>query len=125
MCFARSPQDASVNNSMGWFHLIGEVDQAKPWFEKSIAVICMSPCDDGGGGVLKAQGDDAGAIKLWEEMLKKFPGPNAATAGLADAYFEKGEYKKAIPLLEQLRKRPRTTISSVPSWSRHARVAVD
>ena len=54
--------------------------------------------------MLKAQGDDAGAIKLWEEMLKKFPGPNAATAGLADAYFEKGEFKKAVPLLEQLLK---------------------
>ncbi|HEV3415553.1 MAG TPA: tetratricopeptide repeat protein, partial [Pirellulales bacterium] len=54
--------------------------------------------------VLKAQGDDAGAIKLWEQMLEKFPGPNAATSGLADAYFEKGEFKKAVPLLEQLLK---------------------
>jgi predicted Zn-dependent protease len=37
-------------------------------------------------------------------MVEKFPGPHAGTVGLANAYFEKKEYKKAIPLYEQLAK---------------------
>ena len=54
--------------------------------------------------VLKAQGDLDGAIKIWQQMVEKIPGPHAGTAGLADAYMEKSEYAKAIPFLEQLAK---------------------
>jgi predicted Zn-dependent protease len=54
--------------------------------------------------VLKADGDVDGAIKLWQQMLEKFPGPNAGTFGLADAFMEKGEFQKAVPLWEQLTK---------------------
>ena len=54
--------------------------------------------------VLKAQGDDAGAIKIWQEMVAKIPGTHAGTAGLAEAYLEQEEFQKAIPLLEQLAK---------------------
>jgi cytochrome c-type biogenesis protein CcmH/NrfG len=37
-------------------------------------------------------------------MIEKFPSPNAGTFGLADAYMEKQEFKKAVPLWESLAK---------------------
>jgi predicted Zn-dependent protease len=37
-------------------------------------------------------------------MVDKVPGPHAGTSGLADAYLEKEEFQKAVPLLEQLAK---------------------
>ena len=52
--------------------------------------------------VLYADGDVDGAIKIWKEMVDKIPGVHAGTSGLADAYLEKGEPQKAVPLLEQL-----------------------
>jgi tetratricopeptide (TPR) repeat protein len=104
---AKAPQDPAALNGLGWFYLLGgDLDRAKPLLEKAIAADPQQAAGaiNGLARVLKAEGDDAGAIKLWEQMLKKFPGPNAATAGLADAYLEKDDFKKAIPLLEQLLK---------------------
>ncbi len=54
--------------------------------------------------VLYAQDDADGAIKVWQEMVEKFPGPHAGTSGLADAYLARHEYQKAVPLLESLLK---------------------
>ena len=53
---------------------------------------------------LIAEGDTNGAIKIWQEMVEKIPGPHAGTAGLANAYFAKRDYRKALPFLEQLAK---------------------
>jgi tetratricopeptide (TPR) repeat protein len=103
---AKAPKDAAALNGMGWLLFFGgNSDEAKPYFERTLAV------DPTAGGamnglarVLKAQGDDAGAIKIWQDMVEKLPGPHAGTAGLADVYLEQEKFQKALPLLEQLAK---------------------
>ena len=37
-------------------------------------------------------------------MVKDIPGPNAGTFALAEVYLGQGEFKKALPLLEELQK---------------------
>ena len=51
---------------------------------------------------LKEQGQIDEAIKIWQQMLEKFPGVNAGTYGLADAYLEKKQFAKAAELYEQI-----------------------
>ncbi len=100
----KSPNDSNVLNGLGWFYLFGgDVDKAKPYFEKALAADPLAAGSMNGlARVLKTQGDLDGAMKIWQEMVDKIPGPHAGTAGLADAYMEKTEYAKAIPLLEQI-----------------------
>ena len=79
--------------------------QAKPYFEKAIAADPNAAGSMNGlARVLYAKGDVDGAMKIWQEMVEKFPGPHAGVSGLADAYLEKEEFKKAVPLLEKLAK---------------------
>jgi tetratricopeptide (TPR) repeat protein len=83
----------------------GDADEAKPYFEKCLAINPQAGgAMNGLARVLKAQDDLDGAIKIWQEMVETIPGPHAGTYGLADAYLEKGEFAKAVPLLEQLAK---------------------
>jgi predicted Zn-dependent protease len=42
------------------------------------------------------------AIAMWEKMVQKYPGVNAGTYGLADAYMAKGQYEKAVTLYQQI-----------------------
>ena len=51
---------------------------------------------------LKDEGKVDEAIAVWEKMHKKYPGPNAASVGLATTYSEKKEYAKALPYYEEL-----------------------
>src|SRR5262249_42263660 len=88
---AKDPKDTAALNGLGWFYLfVGDHDQAKPYFQKCLEVDALAAGSMNGlARVLYAQGDVDGAIKIWEEMVEKLPGPNAGTAGLADAYMEK------------------------------------
>lgn len=103
---AVDPNNGAALNGMGWCLLVsGEADEAKPYFEKVVAADSnASGAINGLARVLEAQGDLDGAIKLWADMVERFPGPHAGTAGLADAYLEKGKFKKAVPFLEALAK---------------------
>jgi pentatricopeptide repeat protein len=91
---------------MGWCLLnAGNLDEAKTYFQKTLAVEPLAAGSlNGLASVYSAQGETEQAIKIWQKMVDKIPGPHAGTAGLADAYFEKKEYKKAVPLFEQLAK---------------------
>jgi tetratricopeptide (TPR) repeat protein len=102
----KNPTDANVLNGLGWCYLNnGELDEAKANFKQ---VLALEPLAGGAlnglARVCDAQGETAQAIKLWQIMVDKIPGPHAGTVGLADAYFAKKEYKKAVPLFEQLAK---------------------
>jgi pentatricopeptide repeat protein len=102
----KEPKNAAALNGLGWCLLnSGNLDEAKTAFEKTLAVEPLAGgALNGLARVLAAQGQTDEAIKLWQKMVDKIAGPNAGTVGLANAYFEKKEYKKAVPLLEQLAK---------------------
>ena len=51
---------------------------------------------------MKDEGDVDEAIKVWEKMYKKYPGPNAAAVGLAMTYSERKQYDKAIKFYKEL-----------------------
>ena len=118
----KSPKDSAVLNAMGWYYLLAsDFDQAKPYFEKCLVIEPLSGgALNGLAQILKANDDLDGAMKLWQKMVDKLPGPNAGTFGLADAYMEKEEYAKAIPLLEQLLKE-KPDDHSLKEKLRHAR----
>jgi predicted Zn-dependent protease len=42
------------------------------------------------------------AIQMWRMMQEKYPGVNAATYGLADAYMSIKEYDKAVLMYRQI-----------------------
>jgi len=101
---AKSPNDADALNGLGWCLLnMGDAKEAKPVFEKALAADPdASGAMNGLARALDTQDDTDGAIKVWEKMTEKVPGPHAGTFGLVDAYLQKKEFKKAVPLLEQL-----------------------
>ncbi len=77
LILAKAPQNgAALNGGHGWLLLGGgEVDEAKGYFEKVLATEPLAGgAMNGLARVLKAQGDEAGAIKLWQEMVDKIPG---------------------------------------------------
>lgn len=111
---AKHPNNASALNGLGFALLnLGKPADAKPHFEK-----CLKLDPNAAGAMnglahcLKAEGKTDEAIALWLQMIDKFPGPNAGTAGLAMTYFERKQFDKAAPLLEQLAKAD----PSNPEW---------
>ncbi len=100
----QSPDNGAALNGLGWCLLIsGETAEAKPYFEKVIqAEPRAAGAMNGLARALKSEGDLDGAIKVWEQSIHVSSGATASMYGLADAYLEKEEYKKAVPLLEQL-----------------------
>ena len=102
----KNPKDANVLNGLGWLNLnAGNLDEAKTAFKQTLAIEPLAAgALNGLARVYDAQGESEQAIKLWQTMVDKVPGPHAGTTVLADVYFEKKEYKKAVPLLEQLAK---------------------
>ncbi|HUE17777.1 MAG TPA: tetratricopeptide repeat protein, partial [Planctomycetaceae bacterium] len=83
----------------------GNLDEAKTYFQKTLAVDPLAGGSlNGLARVYSAQGETEQAVKVWQKMVDKLPGPHAGTVGLANAYFEKKEFKKAVPLLERLAK---------------------
>jgi tetratricopeptide (TPR) repeat protein len=51
---------------------------------------------------LKDEGQVDKAIEVWEKSYQKYPGPNAAAAGLAATYSERKQYDKAVKFYEEL-----------------------
>ena len=100
----KNDKDFPARNGLAFCLLnLGKPAEAKPHFER-----LLKDQPDAAGPMnglarcLAAEGKTDEAIKLWEAMVKKHPGPNAGTAGLAWTYFERKEYAKAAPYLEQL-----------------------
>lgn len=101
---AANPSDRSAQNGLGWCLLnSGQTSEAKPYFEKVIAADPNAAgALNGLANVLAIEGDLDGAVKIWEDLVERFPAPDAsAPYELADAYLEKGELAKALPLLEK------------------------
>ena len=92
------------HNGLGWSLLNqGRSVEAQPHFEKAIGLEPQRIGAINGLAICrKNAGDVDGAIKLWLKMHEITTGPHAGTFGLARTYMERGEYTKAIPLLEML-----------------------
>ena len=103
---SRHPKDANAENALGWCLLNGgQASGAKSHFQKAIELDTNAAgAMNGLARVMKIEGNTDEAIKVWQQMIDRFPGPHAGTFGLADTYFERKEYVKAVPLLEQLAK---------------------
>jgi Flp pilus assembly protein TadD len=103
---AANPKNGAALNGMGWALLAsGEAAEAKPYFEKILAAEPdAAGALNGLARVTKLEGELDGAIKIWEDMLVRFPDATAVPYELADAYVEKEEFAKAVPLLEKLAK---------------------
>ena len=71
----KNPKDANALNGMGWCLLTeGDLDGAKPYFERAIAADPdAAGAMNGLARVLSAKGDTDGAIKIWKEMVDKIP----------------------------------------------------
>ena len=103
---AADPENLSAHNGLG-FSLLnqGNAPEAKEHFQ-----ICLDHNPDDPGPVngmaqcLKAEGRVDDALALWKRSHEKYPGPNAATYGLAFTYFQQGDFKQALPYLEELAK---------------------
>lgn len=111
---AQNPQDAAALNGLGFALInLGKPAEAKPQFEKCLQ---LDPNEAGARNglalCLKAEGKVDEAIAEWQKMVNTPPTPNAGTAGLATTYFERKQYDKATPLLEQLAKAD----PSNPQW---------
>lgn len=103
----QDPNDANALNGLGWALLRspGKQADAKVAFEKAIKADPEAAGSINGLAIcLKSEGKADEAMKLWQQMVDKYPGPNAGTYGLAMAYVERKDYPKALPLLEQLAK---------------------
>ncbi|HEY2588700.1 MAG TPA: tetratricopeptide repeat protein [Tepidisphaeraceae bacterium] len=111
---AKDPNNAEALNGLGFALLsLGKPADAKPQFEKSLKLDPNAAgAMNGLARCLKAEGKIDEAIALWQKMTDQFPGPNAGTAGLAMTYFERKQFDKAAPLLEQLAKAD----PSNPEW---------
>lgn len=99
-----SPDTFGAANGMGWLLLnTGDLEGAKTYFQRALKIESEAAgAMNGLASVLYAQDDVESAIDLWEVMVDKFPGPNAGTVNLANAYLQKAEFQQAIPLLEEL-----------------------
>ncbi len=95
-----------AHNGLGWSLLNqGRSVEAQPHFEKAIGLDPQRIGAINGLAICrKNAGDVDGAIELWLKMHEIATGPHAGTFGLARTYMERGEYAKAIPLLEVLAK---------------------
>jgi tetratricopeptide (TPR) repeat protein len=103
---AKNDKDFSARNGLAFCLLnLGKPADAKPHFERLLKDQPDAPGPMNGlARCLVAEGKTDEAIALWESVAKKTPGVSAATAGLAWAYFERKDYAKATPYLEQLLK---------------------
>lgn len=103
---ASDPKNAAALNGLGFALLnLGKPAEAKSQFEKCLRLDPKATGAINGLALcLKSEGKVDEAIAKWKTMLDTPPTPNAATAGLAMTYFERKEYDKAKPLLEQLAK---------------------
>lgn len=108
------PNNAGAINGLGFALLnLDKAAEARPLFEK-----CLKLDANAGGArnglalCLKSEGKVDEAIAEWQKMVNTPPTPNAGTAGLAMAYFERKQFDKATPLLEQLAKAD----PSNPQW---------
>lgn len=101
---AQAPTNAAALNGLGWLYFFGgDAKAARPYFEKALAAEPLAAgAMNGLARSLKAEGDLDGAIKIWQQMVEKVAPPHDGPTFLADAYMEKEEYGKAVPLLEKL-----------------------
>lgn len=100
----RDPNNAAALNGLGFALLnLDKPAEARLQFEK-----CLKQDPNAAGAInglaqcLKSEGKVDEAIAEWQKMVNTPPTPNAATVGLATTYFERKEFDKARPLLEQL-----------------------
>jgi tetratricopeptide (TPR) repeat protein len=102
----KDDKDFAARNGLAFALLnLGKPTEAKPHFERLLKDQRDAPGPVNGlARCLVAEGKTDDAIKLWEASAKKYPGPTAATAGLAWTYYERKEYAKALPYLEELAK---------------------
>ena len=72
---AKSVDNASVLNGLGWYHLYGnELNEAKPFFERALkADPNATGSMNGLARILKSQGQTEEAIQLWETLVQKVP----------------------------------------------------
>src|SRR5262249_46172964 len=81
----------------------GKTAEAKKFFEKYLKKEPDAPGPMNGlARCLKDEGHVEQAIEVWEKSYEKYPGPNAAAAGLAMTYAERKEYGKALKFYEEL-----------------------
>lgn len=101
---AKDPNNVAALNGLGFALVnLGKPEQAKLQFEKCLKLdIKAFGAINGLAICLKSEGRTDEAIGLWRKLADKLPSPNAGTAGLATTYFERKQYDKAVPLLEQL-----------------------
>jgi hypothetical protein len=101
---AREPDNPNIMNGLGWSLLNQKKhDEAKPLFEKTIAVNKKAWGSLSGlAVVLKYEGKTDEAIALWERIAANTTGPNDATANLADVAVERKQYGKALDYYKKM-----------------------